>query len=95
MIVGWQVLPDQLAAVIWSHCQPTSPYIRILFGQGWAAGSKNLGGQAVMWRAAHHMLPGDTFNSANLLYTEIQFETESQNYMFPNILEIFAWFQYS
>ena len=31
VIVGWQVLPDQLAAVIWSHCQPTSPNIRILF----------------------------------------------------------------
>ena len=25
MIVGWQVLPDQLAAVIWSHCQPFCP----------------------------------------------------------------------
>ena len=32
MIVGWQVLSDKLAAVIWSHCQPTLPKIRILFG---------------------------------------------------------------
>ena len=32
VIVSWQVLPDQLAAVIWSHFQPTKPNIRILFG---------------------------------------------------------------
>ena len=31
MIVDSQVLPDQLAAVIWSHCQPSLPNIRILF----------------------------------------------------------------
>ena len=36
LIVGWQVLPDQ---VIWSHCLPTSPNKRILYGgnlrKGW------------------------------------------------------------
>ena len=30
-LLGWQVLPDQLAAVIWSLWKPTLPNIRILF----------------------------------------------------------------
>ena len=30
-LIGWQVLPDQLAAVIWSLWKPTLPNIRILF----------------------------------------------------------------
>ena len=30
-LLGWQVLPDQLAAVIWSLWKPALPNIRILF----------------------------------------------------------------
>ena len=31
-LIGWQVWPDQLAAVIWTLWKPTLPNIRILFG---------------------------------------------------------------